>query len=98
MIGDPIALIKKARQYDKEHRSMRKDAIEHARELLESNPELGAAVDAVDERFQFKLQEFPGDLAFARIAHTMENAMERLDHMKHPCPGCDGHCNCHHNG
>ena len=72
------ALVKRVKEEDLAHKRARKEVIGLARDLLDLNPSLRSKIDQVDEKFQWKLYNFPGDLCFKRIASTIEAAMKLL--------------------
>ena len=78
MKGDVKSFLTRAVEADKAQRRMRKEVIGWARELLDLNEDLRDAVDKIDDKFTFKLLNYPGDLSYRRIVATIEGAFKCL--------------------
>ena len=65
-----------SKKYLKQHREARKDIIQQLRSFFEEYPEMIDKLESIDERFYWKLTNFPTDLTFLRIATTMSKLLE----------------------
>lgn len=69
-------LTARANEYAQQHRTRHREMIDELREVFQEYPELKEKVNKLDANFLRKLQWYPEDITFHRVAKLMPKLLE----------------------